>query len=317
MSVISRFPEIIERAALLADEAYITKPPLADKHGNILFEGDCLELLKALASDPEAEKVQTIYIDPPFFSESDYDAIIEKDGEKQKKHAYRDRWKDGMAEYLIELTARLILMKNVMRSDGLIFLHLDWHAVHYVKVIMDEVFGEKNFVNEIVWQYKSGGSSKKHLARKHDTILVYSKTGKYKFIPLKEKSYNRGLKPYRFKGVEEFRDDIGWYTLVNMKDVWQIDMVGRTSGERTGYATQKPEKLIERILECSSEEGDLVADFYCGSGTLPAVCARTGRRFIASDKGALAIRTTKKRLSEFYGDPEIEEQMTFEFGSDA
>ena len=101
-----------------------------------------------------------------------------------------------------------------------------------------------------------------------------------------------------------------------MKDVWQIDMVGRTSKERTGYATQKPEKLIERILECSTEPGDIAADFYCGSGTLPAVCAKTGRRFVAADKGALAIRTTKERLVSYYGEPAPEEQISFEFGTD-
>ena len=106
---------------------------------------------------------------------------------------------------------------------------------------------EKNFVNEIIWTYKSGGSSKKHFARKHDTILVYSKTDKYYLSLPKEKSYNRGLKPYRFKGVEEFQDETGWYTMVNMKDVWNIDMVGRTSAERTGYATQKPEALLSSL----------------------------------------------------------------------
>lgn len=103
---------------------------------------------------------------------------------------------------------------------------------------MDEIFGEDNFVNEIIWHYKSGGSGKRHFSRKHDTILVYSKTKKYYFLPDKEKSYNRGFKPYRFKGVKEYKDDMGWYTMVTMKDVWNVDMVGRTSSERTGYATQ-------------------------------------------------------------------------------
>ena len=127
---------------------------------------------------------------------------------------------------------------------------------------------------------------------------MYSKTAKYKFFIQKEKSYNRGLKPYRFKGVEEFQDEVGWYTMVNMKDVWSIDMVGRTSAERTGYATQKPEKLMERIIECSTEEGDLVGDFFCGSGSLGVSAAKLGRRFVMADTGNLAIEVAKKRLDE-------------------
>ena len=273
---------------------------------NILCLGDNLKLMKGLLEGTEAAeggrslrgKIQMIYIDPPFFSKSDYDAVLSVQGKNIRHKAYQDRWKAGMYGYLRQLTARLLCMKDLLAEDGLIFLHLDWHAVHYAKVIMDEIFGEKNFVNEIIWTYKSGGSTKKRFARKHDNILVYGKSGKYKFRALQEKSYNRGLKPYRFKGVEEFEDEIGWYTMVNMKDVWAIDMVGRTSGERTGYATQKPEQLIRRIIQCSTEEGDLVADFFCGSGTLPRVALETGRRFIACDAEELAIESTLGRLHE-------------------
>lgn len=213
-----------------------------------------------------AGKIQMIYIDPPFFSKSNYDAVV-KAGDTNIKHlAYGDKWEKGLSEYLKMLAVRLYLMKDLLADDGLIWLHLDWHVVHYAKVIMDEVFGEKNFVNEIIWTYKSGGTSKKHFARKHDTILVYAKSGKYRFYPLQEKSYNRQFKPYRFKGVKEYKDEAGWYTMVNMKDVWNIDMVGRTSAERTGYATQKPEQLLSRMIESCTREGDICADFFCGSG---------------------------------------------------
>lgn len=239
-----------------------------------------------------------IYIDPPFFTKSDYSAVIKRGEESITEHAYADKWERGMPEYLEMLSVRLMLMKDLIADDGLIWVHLDWHAVHYVKIIMDEIFGEKNFVNEIIWTYKSGGSSKKRFSRKHDSILVYSKKKNYKFFPLQEKSYNRQFKPYRFKGIKEYQDDIGWYTMVNMKDVWNIDMVGRTSSERTGYATQKPEKLIERIISCCTSEGDICGDFFCGSGTLPAVAARMGRRFIACDAGELAGESTIARLEK-------------------
>ncbi len=243
-----------------------------------------------------AGKIQMIYIDPPFFSKSNYDAVV-KAGDTNIKHlAYGDKWEKGLSEYLKMLAVRLYLMKDLLADDGLIWLHLDWHVVHYAKVIMDEVFGEKNFVNEIIWTYKSGGTSKKHFARKHDTILVYAKSGKYRFYPLQEKSYNRQFKPYRFKGVKEYKDEAGWYTMVNMKDVWNIDMVGRTSAERTGYATQKPEQLLSRIIESCTREGDICADFFCGSGTLPAAAGNMDRKFIACDLGSLAIESTIKRL---------------------
>jgi hypothetical protein len=165
-----------------------------------------------------------------------------------------------------------------------------------MKIVMDEIFGRDNFVNEIIWQYKSGGSSRRHFARKHDTLLFYGKTKDYYLDIPKEKSYNRGMKPYNFKDVAEYEDENGWYTLVNRRDVWSMDMVGRTAAERTGYATQKPEKLISLIVNSCSRKGDICADFFCGSGTLPAVCGKLERRFMACDKGSLAVGMTKKRL---------------------
>lgn len=266
---------------------------------NCLCHGDNKVFMKTLLDEYGMKgKINMIYIDPPFFSKSDYDAVL-KAGDTNIRHlAYADRWEKGLSEYLRMCAVRLMMMKDLLADDGLIWVHLDWHVVHYVKILMDEIFGEKNFVNEIVWTYKSGGTSKRHFSRKHDTILVYSKTGKYKFFPLKEKSYNRQFKPYRFKGVKEYKDDIGWYTMVNMKDVWNIDMVGRTSSERTGYATQKPEQLLSSIIQSCTEEGDICADFFSGSGTLPAVAAEMNRRFIGCDMSKLAIESTINRLAK-------------------
>ena len=250
--------------------------------------------------------IDLIYIDPPFFSEVDQGTRIKikspiyDEDVTIRLTAYKDTWRGDMSAYLFMLAVRLMLMRDALKPTGSIFVHLDWHAVHAVKLIMDEVFGEENFVNEIVWTYKSGGAAKRHFSRKHDTILFYSKTDRYKFRLGKEKSYNRGFKPYRFKGVEEFQDEIGWYTMVNQKDVWQIDMVGRSSSERLNYATQKPEALLERIIDSVTEEGDLAADFFCGSGTLAAAAAKAGRRFICTDISSMAVANAIKRpLKDF------------------
>ena len=264
---------------------------------NILAYGDNAQFMEYLLKEKGlGGKIKMIYIDPPFFSNANYKAVL--DASKVKRVAYNDKWREGLTEYLQMMALRLLIMKDLLADDGTIWVHLDWHGAHYVRILLDEIFGEKNFVNEIIWQYKSGGTSKTHFARKHDNILVYSKTSKYYIDIPKEKSYNRGLKPYRFKGVEEFCDDVGWYTMVNMKDVWSIDMVGRTSAERTGYATQKPEALMKRIVEAASMEGDLVADFFCGSGSLPAVAEKLGRRWLACDMGEIAISMCRKRFDE-------------------
>ena len=270
---------------------------------NILAQGENGAFMKSLLQEKDmAGKIQLVYIDPPFFTKSNHEAVIhvnrpgEKTGTMSAKHlAYDDHWSQGIGQYLSMLAARLYLIRDLLADEGTVWVHLDWHAVHYVRLLMDEIFGAERFVNEIVWTYKSGGASKKHFARKHDTILVYSKAKKYYFQPLKEKSYNRGYKPYHFKGVEEFQDELGWYTMVNMKDVWHVDMVGRTSAERTGYATQKPEAVLERILESCTREGDICADFFCGSGTLAAAAQRMNRRWICCDQGKLAVSTTFRR----------------------
>lgn len=324
MSLLLELPKIIEDAKteyerLLSDQSVWDSFAMSEEYGsdgNILGQGDngkfMVDLMKA---KDLLGKLQMVYIDPPFFSRSNYHSVLKIQGEegpsadadsskekpekvslKLKQHAYKDTWENGMGEYLRMLCIRLFLIKDLLREDGTVWLHLDWHSVYYVKIFMDEIFGEKNFINEIVWTYKSGGTSKKHFARKHDTIIVYGKSPKYYLDLPFEKSYNRGLKPYRFKGVKEYEDDHGWYTMVRMKDVWSIDMVGRTSSERTGYATQKPEALLERIIAASTRKGDVCGDFFCGSGTMAAVATGMERKWVCCDNSQPAAMITLKRV---------------------
>ena len=195
-------------------------------------------------------------------------------------------------------------MKRLLKKSGNIIVHCDHHASHYIKVEMDKIYGPGNFINEIAWCYKSGGASpKRYFSRKHDTLLFYSRSESYTFNHQQEKSYNRGLKPYHFAGVKEYQDEIGWYTIVGMKDYWEIDMVGRTSSERIGYPTQKPEKLIERVISSCSPEGGVVADFFTGGGTTAVVAQRLGRRWIVCDQSRVAVAITADRLTR-----QIEEQ---------
>ncbi len=314
MSLLQKFAQILEDGRQEA-EALLTGEALGEfslkeqcggqsaRRENILARGDNLAFMQFLLQKKDmAGKLDLIYVDPPFFSKADYGAEIKLKSDKTQKipvlkqPAYKDTWDKGMEEYLRMLTVRFYLMKELLADTGCLWVHLDWHAVHYVKILLDEIFGRENFVNEIIWQYKSGGVSKRRFARKHDTLLFYAKTPNYYFQPQQEKSYNRGFKPYRFKGVKEYKDEQGWYTLVNRKDVWQIDMVGRTSAERTGCVTQKPEALMARILESCTKEGSLCADFFGGSGTMAAAAHKLGRKWISCDAGKLATINTHKRL---------------------
>lgn len=273
-----------------------------------IYLGDNIELLIELIGKVKSgtfQGINVVYIDPPFYSKALYSATVKWEDKRLECTAYDDRWSLGLEAYLEQMALFLYLVKEVLADDGLIWIHLDWHVTSYVKIIADSIFGYDNFVNEIIWTYKSGGSTRRRFSRKHDNILVYSKSKDYKFIPQEEKSYNRGGKPYRFKGVEEFCDEKGWYTVVNMKDVWNIDMLGRTSSERTGYATQKPYKLLERIILSSSEEGDWCADFFSGSGAFGKVAAGLKRNFILCDREKLAVHTAEKTIIDEYDDYEI------------
>ena len=288
MSFLAELPEILREAYNLFYDDDFFEYRVIESYGGVnhLCFGENLNYIKWLISKGYTGKINLIYIDPPFFSGSDYAASIKlKDDTSIKVQAYGDIWNNNLKEYLIVQLARVIGMRELLSEDGSIWVHLDHHVSHYFKILLDEIFGRENFVNEIIWQYKSGGSGKRHFSRKHDTILFYSKTKKYYLNLPKEKSYNRGLKPYKFKNVKEYEDDKGWYTLVNMKDIWAIDMVGRTSAERTGYATQKPVALMERIIAAASKEGDICADFFVGSASFPVAASNLGRRWLACESG--------------------------------
>ncbi|MBZ4557639.1 restriction endonuclease subunit M [Mycobacterium avium subsp. hominissuis] len=304
---------------------------------NQLYYGDNLEVLKQYVKD---ESVDLVYLDPPFNSNRDYTAIFAKDRPedeaKAQIEAFEDTWvwtpeterqyndflsstpgivvdtlsafrtmlgENSAMAYLVNMTPRLLELHRVLKPSGSLFLHCDPTMSHYLKILLDAIFARPGgFVNEVIWSYKSGGASKKHFSRKHDTLLFYAKDlKKKKFNVLKMKSYNRDFKPYRFKGVEEFQDEIGWYTMVNMTDVWPIDMVGRTSSERLGYPTQKPVALVKRVIEATTDPGDVVLDPFCGCGTTVDAAQRLGRRWIGIDITYIAIDLITKRLIHTFG----------------
>ena len=282
--------------------------------GDLLLLGDNLALMASISRQigaGERAPLGLVYMDPPYFSNRNPGSRVKvktPGGEALVKiPAFSDTWthegarsgsEEAIIAYLDMLMPRIIAAYEILADDGVLWVHLDRRAVHYAKVMTDVVFGGIDYlINEVVWAYKSGGSSTRRFSNKHDTLLFYAKNkSKYKFIPQEEKSYNRALKPYRFKGVKEYRDDYGWHTIVNMKDVWEIPMVGRTSSERTGYATQKPEALLERIVLSCTEEGDSCLDPFGGSGTLAAVCARLGRGWVSIDENPMAIEIAAGRL---------------------
>jgi len=169
--------------------------------------------------------------------------------------------------------------------------------VHYVKLMMDEIFGKGNFRNEIIWYYKTGGVARENFPRKHDTILLYSKTKNMLFNPTKEKSYLDYR--YGFSNVDIFKDQRGYYTLTFVRDVWEIDALRGNHPENLNFPTQKPEKLLERIILASSNEGDIVADFFCGSGTTLAVAEKLNRHWIGVDIYFKAIQITAQRLKKY------------------
>jgi DNA modification methylase len=307
---IAKLPDILETGRRAWEDAAPARMRTAelcgaarrDSPGNLLLCADNLGVMKFCAQNGRTGAFDLIYVDPPFFSRVNYGAEIKLKSASGKtlpalrRDAYSDAWGGDMETYLRMLVPRLFGFRDLLARTGCLWVHLDWHAVHYVKILLDAIFGGENLVNEVIWNYKSGGVSRRRFARKHDTLLFYAKTKDYYFKPQQEKSYNRDLKPYRFKGVKEYRDETGWYTLVNMKDVWQLDMVGRTSAERTGYATQKPESLLARIIESCTRDGDLCADFFGGSGTLAAAAERMGRRWLLCDSGHLAAINAQKRM---------------------
>jgi len=255
---------------------------------NRLFFGDNLHVMRQLPSN----SIDLIYIDPPFFSGRHYNVIF---GDKNEVRSFSDIWEGGMPGYLVWLNARMFEMKRLLKKTGAVCVHLDWHAGHYVKVELDKIFGSNRFLNEVVWYYKTGGMSKRWLGRKHDVILVYTRTESHRFFPQKEKSYLSHK--YGFSNIEIKQDEGGYYTEVGMRDVWDIPALRGNQPETIGYPTQKPETLVERLVNLFTQPGDVVADFFCGGGTTPAVAQRLNRRWVACDQSRIAVAITADRVA--------------------
>ncbi len=253
-----------------------------------------------------AGKINLIYIDPPFFTGSDFSIKVKVGNEKVEKEpsvieqrAYVDTWSQGIASYLKYMYKRLVLMRELLADDGSIYVHLDWHVGHYVKVMMDEIFGADNCLNEIIWFYETGGVSRERFARKHDTILFYAKSDRWFFdgSRVMEKRSKEVLRRIAsgIKGATRSEGELRHPT-----DVWRIPAINQMAAERLTFETQKPEELLQKIILASSNAGDIIADFFCGSGTTGAVAEKLGRRWIIADLSKFAIQVTRKRLLDIH-----------------
>ena len=291
------------------------KYPLFSKDWhNLLVFGDNLQVLKTfyknedpLIKDKIKGKVKLIYIDPPFATESDFKS---KDGAR----AYSDKTKGS--EFVEFLRKRLVVARELLSDDGAIYVHLDWKKAHYIKLVLDEVFGESNFLNEVVWYYRRWNIATNIFARNHDVIFYYAKNKgshifKNLFISKSEKSSAQGKAWKSIIGDDGVRRSVQTDEPtkgVPMPDVWEISMINPVALERkqVNYPTQKPEALLKRIIKASTNKGDLVMDFFCGSGSTLAVAEKLGRRWVGCDIGKLAIYTTQKRLLEIGKSKDLE-----------
>ena len=339
---------------------------------NKLIWGDNKLILSSLKNGPLREEIEKqgglklIYIDPPFDVGADFSMDIEigEDTFTKKPNileeiAYRDTWGKGADSFIAMIYERLVLMRDLLADDGLLFLHIGWNVSHHIRLVLDEVFGSSNFINQIIWRRQTAhsdiGQGSRHLGRIHDVVLLYSKSDRFtwnmQYQPYSEE-YARGfykeIEPetgrryqlgditapggaskgnpyYEFLGVTRFwrfseprmkelhekgiivqknpgtvprqKRFLDEMPGVPLQDLWlDINTVQPQAKERTGYSTQKPELILERIISLASNEGDLVADFFGGSGTTAAVAEKLGRRWIVSDLGKFAIHTTRKRL---------------------
>ncbi|MBL0344994.1 site-specific DNA-methyltransferase [Candidatus Villigracilis affinis] len=277
--------------------------PKAHPDGRVIL-GDNLSIMAALLPEYEG-RIDLIYADPPFFTNRKFSARIGR-GEDSRKpskwklaEGYHDAWPD-LDSYLQFLYERLALMVRLLSPNGTLYLHLDWHADAYARLILDELLGSEGvFINEIIWAYHGPSPIKTAFNRKHDTILSYAKGRDYTF------NVDAVREPYNQSTINTFKSSrkAGFGKIPNLErgkvpeDWWYFPVVARLHNERTGYPTQKPEALMERIILASSNKGDLVADFFCGSGTTALVAAKHGRKFITSDKAIRAVNTARGRLT--------------------
>lgn len=249
-----------------------------------LYCGDCLEVMEKRIAK---ESVDLIYADPPFFTNRKYEVIWGDEGEVR---SFEDRWEGGIEVYAAWMTERLRACHRVLKPTGSMYLHCDWHASHHLRLALDTVFGRENFLNNIVWLYGLGGSSPRYWPRKHDDILWYSKQPDKHY-------FNAPMTPaksVRMRGQ-----------MKKVVDYWDIPSINNMAKERVGYPTQKPEALLERIVQSSSRKQDTILDPFCGCGTALVVAERLGRRWIGIDVSPTATRVIKTRLGAA-GSKEVE-----------
>ena len=295
---------------------------------NKLILGDNLAVLQSISD----KSVDLIYLDPPFFSNRTYEVIWGDDGEKR---SFEDRFAGGIDHYISWLKIRVRQMHRILKDTGSIFLHCDWHANAEIKVdILNKIFERNNFRNEIIWCYKSRPQSKKYFGKKHDTIFFYSKSDKYIFnwekvvrplsdvtvakYRLKDENgrlyrlQGRGIKDSPIRSAKDVdpkweisnpelvvRDYLDEKIGVASEDWWiDFEIVNQNSFERIGYPTQKPEALLQRIIECATNEGDIVLDPFVGGGTTIAVADRLKRKWIGIDQSVMAIKVSDLRMQK-------------------
>ena len=309
---------------------------------NKLIWGDNKYVLSSLKSGPIRDEIEAnggiklIYIDPPFDVGADFSTIIkigENDFEKAptvlEEIAFRDTWGKGEDSFLAMIYERLILMKDLLSNDGVICVHVDWRLSSQLRVILDEIFGSTNFINELIWRYGKMSNATKRFPQNHDNILVYSKSPNYTFNQIKqaESEYKNRFINYvknnkvKYADVKDSTDKLILGRVrkvekilerkISSEDIlfdfnqefktqddvfYDISIIKGNAEERLDYPTQKPEALIERIVTAFSNENDLIADFFSGSGTTASVAETLSRKWIASDIGRFAISTAKKRL---------------------
>jgi len=304
---------------------------LKDNWQNLLFHGDNKDVLATLLELGFRGKIDLIYIDPPFKSGADYlrkvelrginnlERIKEDETSVLQQTMYFDIWNND--SYLQFMYERLMLLKELLSETGNIYVHLDYRVVHYVKLIMDEIFGQDNFRNEIIWFYPRGGDSEKQFNRKHDTLLFYSKGEKWIF------NYNEMLIPYTQEQLERFEeeDEKGkYYWNVNPRgervktylrkkgigeyDVWNIG-INAAQIKEIGFSTTKPEALLERIIRASSKDGSIVLDCFIGSGTTARVAQKIGRKWIGCDINKGAIHITSGEIQKIINEQEKKKEI--------
>ena len=265
---------------------------------NVIYCDDNLTRLKKFPD----KCIDLIYLDPPFFSNRYYE-VIWNDGAEIR--SFEDRWKGGINHYIEWMYKRVFEMHRILKDTGSFYIHCDWHASHYLKVMCDSIFRNNNFRNEIVWCYRGAGYPKKDFGKRHDIILRYSKTDNYIF------NLDSVREKYADTTVERFKHYIG--NVRNGKDFgtqklnplgkqpddwWQIQPIAPSAKERLRYPTQKPEALLERIIKASSNKGDLVCDPFCGCGTTIAVAQRLQRKWIGIDVSISACKLMKNRVEK-------------------